>query len=48
MHLNATETAMTTATTHETVHWREDIDSSLADAKKSAKTALLDFTAAPM
>jgi thiol:disulfide interchange protein len=30
------------------VVWKEDVDQALAEAKKSRKPVLLDFTAAPM
>ena len=28
--------------------WKEDVDAALADAEKSGRPLLLDFTAAPM
>jgi hypothetical protein len=31
-----------------TIPWKEDADASLAEAKKTGKPLLLDFTAAPM
>ena len=30
------------------LHWRNDIDGAIADAKGSGKPLLLDFSAAPM
>ena len=30
------------------IQWTEDVDTALAESKKSGKVVLLDFTAAPM
>jgi len=30
------------------INWKEDVDAALAEAKKSGRPLLLDFTAAPM
>jgi uncharacterized protein YyaL (SSP411 family) len=35
------------ATETRTIHWQRDVDAALAEAKKTDRPLLLDFTAAP-
>jgi hypothetical protein len=45
IHLTDREESMATAT--RSIEWQRDVDAALADAERTSRPLLLDFTAAP-